>query len=936
MLVLTGIGVVTPSAQGTTRDFNRGWKFHLGDVPDAQERTCDDTDWEIVRTPHDWAIAGPFDPDEHGYAGKLPWRGIGWYRKWMTVDRSHEGSQVYLDFDGVMSSPKVYVNGKLAGEWDYGYTPFRIDITPFIQFGRANVVAICVDNRRHGTRWYPGAGIYRNVSLVVSPPVHLAHGGTQITTPAIAGEQATVEVSNEIDSFLKIDQPVDVEVTIREPSGAEIHRRRMAKVSAAGERVSVAHEFTIDQPALWDVDTPNNYLCVTELRVQDQVVERRYTTFGIRSFQFTADDGFHLNGRRVNLRGVNLHHGLGALGAAFNKRAMRRRLELLQDMGVNAIRTSHNPPASELLDLCDEMGILVWDELFDKWDETAGRHDGNPPFEQYVARHAENFIRRDRNHPSVVVWSIGNEISNQPHSPEGKSRDRVRLARAEFLRHDDTRPVGIGCHIPDTAKTDILADLDVVGWNYQQRYDKFRRAFPEIPIIYSETASALSSRGQYRLPLPSDKCDYGTDGQLSAYELLAAPWADIPEIEFHRLKRDKFLAGEFVWTGFDYLGEPTPFEQDSRSSYFGIFDLVGFPKDRFYLYRSVWRPDTPTLHIAPHWNWPGHEGQRVPVMVYTNGDSAELFLNGKSLGVRNKGEAPPQPINLIESATIKVSSSNSEALTSLVDVDPQGWCAEQSDAAPRLTADLGEIRPLRSVAIQFPKESKNYEYTMEVSRDGHDWTTVVDQKSSQHPKWGGVKEAIHQLDSSARYLRLQFGPLADGIEPSIETMRAYSEAVESSYFQQTYDYRLRWNDVRYEPGELRAVAYNDGKEIAEQILRTAGPASALALTPDRNEVLSDGIDMVFIAIRAVDENGVFNELAENKVSISVQGPGTLEATANGDPTSMESFHSSQVQLFAGKAMAIIRPKEGLGGTITVRVESEGLEPAQVTLESGRE
>lgn len=922
--------------QGKTSDFNLGWKFHQGDVPEAKERTFDDIAWETVHTPHDWAIGGPFNPNENGYAGKLPWRDVGWYRKWMTVDARDEGSQVYLDFDGVMSSPKVYVNGELAGEWDYGYTSFRVDITPHVRFGRANVIAVRVDNRRHGTRWYPGAGIYRNVALVVSPPVHLAHGGTQITTPTVTGRQATVHMSNEIDSFLKIDQPVEVDVVILSPAGVEIHRQRAKKIAAAEQRITLDHEFQIENPALWDLDLPNNYQCVTELRVQDRVVERRMTGFGIRTIRFTPDDGFHLNGRRVALRGVNLHHDLGPLGAAFNARAMRWRLELLKDMGVNAIRTSHNPPAAEVLDLCDEMGILVWDELFDKWDETADRFGGKPDFESHVARHAESFVRRDRNHPCIIAWSIGNEILNQPHSSEGKSRERVRFARNEFLRHDPTRPVGIACHIPHTADTDILDDLDLVGWNYQQRYDRFRKAYPRVPIIYSETASAFSSQGQYQLPLPVGKCDYGPGDQLSAYELTAAAWADIPEVEFDRLARDSFLAGEFVWTGFDYLGEPTPREQGSRSSYFGIFDLAGFPKDRFYLYRSVWRPETPTLHIAPHWTWPGHEGQNVPVMVYTNGDSAELFLNGSSLGIRTKGEAPPQPPNLLDDATIEVSSSTSQQPISLADGEQDGWCALATDSTPHLTADLGEIHVLRSVTIQFRQESKHYEYTLEVSRDGDEWETAVQQKASEHPKWGGVTEAIHHLDTTARFLRLTMGPLADGVEPAIESLGAYSQPFESEYYRRTYDYRLRWNDVIYQPGELKAVAYKNGQPIAEQVIRTAGAAKRLVLQPDRTRLLSDGQDQCHIAIRAVDEEGVFHDLADHNVSITIAGPGMLVGVGNGDPTSLDSFQSNQVRLFAGKAVAIVQTEGGLGGTITLEVKAEGLLPAEVTLEAGRE
>lgn len=940
LIVTSAASLPAHAAQARTEDFNRGWRFTKGDPEGAHEFAHDDASWVRVRTPHDWAIRGPFDPDANGYAAKLPWQGVGWYRKWVTLDEREEGSHVYLDFDGVMAFPRVYVNGELAGEWDYGYTPFRVDITPHVRFGRANVVAVRVDTRRHRTRWYPGAGIYRKVTLEVSPPVHLAHHGTAVTTPDVTDDRATVVVTNEVENHLEVDQDVEVEVAIEPSEGPWIASSSQAAATRSGQRLTVRHEFTIDDPLRWDIDSPNLYKAITLVRVGGRIVERRVTPFGIRTFRFTTDDGFHLNGRRVQLYGVNLHHGHGPLGAAFNERAMERQLEIMQDMGVNAIRTSHNPPAAELLDLCDRRGLLVWDELFDKWDGTAGRVDGSPPFEEHMARHARSLVRRDRNHPSIVVWSIGNEISNQPHDPEGKSRERVAYAREQFLQHDPTRPVGLGCHIPETANSDILADLDLTGWNYQRRYARFRERFPDKPIVYSESASALSSRGHYALPLPSDKCDYSPTHQLNAYELTAAPWADIAEVEFELMRRDDFVAGEFVWTGFDYLGEPTPFSQEARSSYFGVVDLVGLPKDRFYLYRSYWRPDATTLHIAPHWNWPGREGQTVPVFVYTNGDSAELFLNGESLGRRRKGQRPARPDNLSAGAQVAASSQAPENPASLV-VDEQGrssghgWRAASSDDAPWVSVDLGKPHNVRSVMLEFPRESKLYGYTLEASSDGSDWRALVEHEATREPTWGGVKEAIHLVDVEARRLRVKFGDCLERARPALVRLAAYETPVESDYYLPTYEYRLRWNDVTYQPGELKAVAYKDGEMIAERTVSTAGEPAGLRLTPDRRGLEASGEDLAYVTVEAVDKQGVPCPRAANSVAIELVGPCEVAGVGNGDPTSLAPFLGDSVRLFNGKAMIILRPTEGLGGAITLRAAAEGLDAATVEIHATR-
>ncbi|MHC4521439.1 MAG: glycoside hydrolase family 2 TIM barrel-domain containing protein, partial [Planctomycetota bacterium] len=613
-------------AQRSVETFNRDWRFAKGEQDEhVLQAAFDDSGWENVRLPHDWAISGPFNPDENGYAGKLPWRGEGWYRKTFTLDQADSGRRVYFDFDAVMAFPKVYVNGQLAGQWDYGYMSFRVDGTPHVKFGAENVIAVHVDTRNHGTRWYPGAGIYRKVTMVLCDPVHVAHWGTFVSTPAVGRESATVRVRSTIENHRDAETKVTVEVAVIDPEGKSVASGEKVVTVPADGLCDVDQSFAVASPQRWDVENPTLYTAETVVRVGDEVAGRNDTPFGIRTFRFTADDGFHLNGRRLQLYGVNLHHDHGPLGGAFYRRAMERQLEIMRDMGVNAIRTSHNPPAPGLLDLCDRMGFVVWDEAFDKWDDKADRVRGEPPLEQYGEKQIRNLVLRDRNHPSIVVWSIGNEIGNQPYDGEGKSPERVKFMSDFVRKYDPTRPVTLSCHIPGTVDEPILDALDLTGWNYARRYARYRQKYPDKPIIYSESASALSTRGFYELSLPNGKTEYSKELQVNSYDLNAAAWSDIADAEFRLMEDDRFVAGEFVWTGFDYLGEPTPFNQQARSSYFGIVDLCGIPKDRFYLYRSYWRLATTTVHILPHWNWPDRVGQKVPVFVYTNGDSAELF-----------------------------------------------------------------------------------------------------------------------------------------------------------------------------------------------------------------------------------------------------------------------------------------------------------------------
>ena len=453
------------------------------------------------------SIFGPFNPDEDGYAAKLPWQGVGWYRKTFALDPADQGKRVYLDFDGVMAFPEIFINGKSAGGWDYGYVSFRVDATEHLVFGQPNVIAVKVDTRKQGTRWYPGAGIYRKVTLTLCDTVHVGHWATVVVTPEITKEKAIVAVSTSIENHTGSPSAAGYTFAITDPAGKQAVFVSGNIFLAAGNDNMIEQKLEIAEPVLWDLADPKLYTLKVSVMKEGTVIDLETVSFGIRTAVFTANDGFHLNGRRVQICGVNLHHDHGPLGAAFYTRAMERQLEIMKDMGANAIRTSHNPPAPELLELCDRMGLIVWDECFDKWGETAGRHDRQPPLGEYGRRQIRNMVMRDRNHPCVVVWSIGNEIGNSSNDQHGKDGPRVAMMRQYVLAHDTTRPVGIADCIPDTANQPILDALDLCGWNYARRYGIYRQRYPDKPIVYSESASAVSTRGFYELPLPTIKTD---------------------------------------------------------------------------------------------------------------------------------------------------------------------------------------------------------------------------------------------------------------------------------------------------------------------------------------------------------------------------------------------------------------------------------------------
>ena len=638
----------------TRESLDRGWTFaRFGPMPDGTTRPepdglerpgASESGWRTLDLPHDWGIEGPFRADLPGNTGKLPWAGIGWYRKRLTLPRLPEGGgRVYLDLDGAMSHPKVFVNGTLAGEWAYGYTSFRVDLTPHLKPGE-NQLAIRLDNPPDSSRWYPGGGIYRHVWLVKTGPVHLAPDGIFVKTPRPDTLTVTAEIENH--------------------TGGAVATSLRHELLWAGRAVARTETDTlaVPSPKLWSVEKPNLYTLRTTLFQGGKEIDRADTAVGIRTVAWDAEKGLLLNGKRVELKGVCNHHDLGILGTAVHERAIERQLELLKELGCNAIRTSHNPPAPELLDACDRMGFVVLDEAFDCWRRGKTKNGYHLDFDAWHERDIVALVRRDRNHPCVVTWSSGNEI------PEQGSAAGAALSReltALFHREDPTRSVTAGCNDGRAGSNGFSETIDLFGYNYKPHlYEGFHARYPRQLVYGSETSSCVSSYGEYFFPVEQDKSKGFFNYQCSSYDLYAPPWAMKPELEWEGIDKNPFVAGEFVWTGFDYLGEPTPYNNDStnglnftnpderkkalalfeklggkspsRSSYFGILDLCGFQKDRFFLYQSRWRPDLAMAHLLPHWNWAGREGQVTPMHLYTSGDEAELFLNGKSLGRKKK------------------------------------------------------------------------------------------------------------------------------------------------------------------------------------------------------------------------------------------------------------------------------------------------------------
>ncbi len=936
LTLLAVLSLLATNAWTASQVLTDNWLFHSGDLPSpADALSPANFSGTPVQLPHDWAAAGPFDPNAHGGTGKLPWQGTGWYRTELDIPANAAGQRIYLDFDGAMAFPTIYLNGQEVASWDYGYTPFRIDLTNFAKPGETNVLAVRLDTQKWSSRWYPGAGLYRKVTLSFENPIHIAHWGLGVSTDGdeLLGQPAeNAKLTISLENHSGSPKNLNIEATILDPNGVAVATESLSSEVLSNATTHRELTLHVSNPKLWDVDSPNRYTAQVSILDSDgTLLDQQSESFGFRTFAFTHDDGFHLNGRRIQLKGVNLHSDLGPLGMAFNRSAAKRQLEIMMEMGVNAIRTSHNPPAEEFLELCDELGLVVWDEVFDKWGWTAGRDDLTPPLMPFAHRHIRNTLLRDRNHPSVVVWSIGNEV-NGGDKGEGVTPERTAML-AGFARSIDAhRPIGMACHIPRLTDGKNFASLDLAGWNYARRYERFRSVWPEKPIIYSESASALSTRGYYDPELPSRTADYGPDYQISSYDLNAAFWSDVADQEFEYMSTDSFVAGEFVWTGFDYIGEPTPHDADSRSSYFGIVDLCGFLKDRFYLYRSHWREDVDTVHILPHWNWEGREGKNVPVFVYTNGDSAELFLNGKSLGKRKKGDRPERSANLATTATASASSGENPA--NVIDADADSaWFADPSDETPSWTIDLGKLTPVRQLQLDTSNKEHLFAYSVEASKNGKKWELLLEKPTQALEKWQGTNRILHPVETKARYLRLTFTESTDDARPGLKDFRVFSEPTSNDYYDITYDYRLRWDEVAYEPGTLKAVAYKDGKIIGETSVETTGKPVAVRLTAERSQVAADGQDLIYVTAEAVDEQGRVCPLADNEITFSVEGAGTFQATGNGDQRSFVAFSSPARKLFYGKAQLIARPNAGSGGTITITATADSLKTASIIVTS---
>jgi len=817
-------GVTAQDGSRTRESFNDEWKFvryffasnesvNQGKEPEGlQSPSFSDNGWRTLDLPHDWAIEGPFNDTLENNTGLLPWKGIGWYRKHFTLNNDDKDKRIYIDFDGAMAYAKVWLNGKFVGEWPYGYTSFRLDLTPYLIFGKENVIAVRLDTKSWDSRWYPGAGIYRNVWLVKTPQVHVSHNGVFCTTPEVRKERAVLSVKTEVESHIQEPVSVTVKATVY-----KLDKNLVPSEVPVGESVSPAamiegmkdHTFRLDipvkEPVLWDIENPELYRVKVSVSGGSGPADVYETNIGFRKFEFTARNGLYLNGNRIEIKGVCNHHDLGALGAAFNTRAAERQIELLKEMGCNAIRTSHNPPAPELLDLCDRMGMIVQVEAFDAWKTGKKRNDYNKLFYAWHEEDLRAMVRRDRNHPSVFMWSTGNEVGDQNNPPLSEA------LRAIVKSEDNTRPVTVGCNQDMSGTNGFQKTVDVFGINYRlYRYDAFfaSKENENLPFHSSESASTVSSRGEYFFPVVQGDLNNNLPGggifQVSSYDLAYPAWASTADQQWEMQDKYPAVVGEFVWTGFDYLGEPTPYGGDltglqpgsrryeqakalldkqnvtevpSRSSYFGILDIAGFKKDRFYLYQSKWKPELPMAHILPHWNWPERKGQVTPVHVYTSGDEAELFLNGKSLGRKKK-------------------------------------------------------EPLQ--------------------------------------------------------------------------------------------YRLRWDDVAYQPGELKVIAYKNGQKWAEDIMKTTGKAYQLSMAADRTEVDPDGKDLIFVTARIEDKDKLLVPRTNNQLNFSIEGPGIIVATDNGDATSHESFRSASKKAYNGLCLVIVAAEKGATGTITLKGESKGL------------
>ena len=828
-LLLSAAAICAFAQSQRSETILKEWEFRKGHDIEATEG------WEAVSVPHDWAIYGPFDKandlqtvavvqngedaatEKTGRTGGLPYMGKGAYRRTLDIKADElDGRRHVLMFDGAMSEAQVFVNGEKVCFWPYGYNSFHCDVTEQLKVG-ANVVTVLLENREQSSRWYPGAGLYRKVRHITQPQVHVPVWGTYVTTPHIEKDYAVVSVRTKIEGVEK-GSAVTLKTRVLDAEGHAVSCVTDTRLLHFGE---IEQTLTVENPALWSPEDPVLYFVETEvyaggsvntdwnmdrpeISIADGTVpcDKVSTRFGFRTIEIIPDKGFFLNGEPRKFRGVCLHHDLGPLGAAINKAAVRRQLTMLKDMGCDAIRTSHNMPAEELIELCDEMGFMVMLENFDEWDIAKCQNGYHRFFNEdsgngmiWAERDMINMLHHFRNNPSVVMWSIGNEVPSQ-WKPEG-------LVVAKWLqdichREDPTRPVTCGMDQYNAVTVNGFAEqLDVVGFNYKvDRYIPAYKLLPQRIILGSETASTVSSRGVYHFPAKLGYAIMHDDNQSSSYDTEYCWWSNIPDNDFAADEDYDWCIGQFVWTGFDYLGEPSPYDTDAwpnHSSVFGIIDLASIPKDRYYLYRSVWNRTDETLHVLPHWNWAGREGEVTPVFVYTSYPSAELFVNGVSQGVRAK-------------------------------------------------------------------------------------------------------------------------KAADGIVPCLG-----EKAMER--------FRLMWNDVTYQPGEIKVVAYDaDGKAVAEKVVRTAGKASAIRLTPDRTVLKADGEDLCYVNVSLVDKDGNPVPVDSRLVKVKVTGAGSFKAIANGDPTCLDPFQQPQMHLFSGQLTVLVQAASQ-PGDITVEVTGKGVKKA---------
>lgn len=793
--VLSSALAMNVFAQRTQTTIKDNWQFARGES----------TQWQNVRVPHDWAIYGPFDRSNDlqkvaveqngekeetwktGRTGGLPLVGKGTYRTSFevtdTIGRNHT-----LVFDGAMSNAHVKVNGKEVIFWPYGYNSFYVDVTDVVKPG-SNDLVVELENKERASRWYSGAGLYRNVHLISSNRVHIPVWGTCVTTPIVNNDYATVRLAIDIDGANK-GQWVDVKTVITDKNGNEVASTQSRYV-AHGQ--GLVQNITINNPSLWSPQTPSLYTATTTLSVEGKEVDSYNTRFGVRKLEYIPEKGFFLNGVKTKFKGVCNHHDLGPLGAAVNRSALKHQIEMLKDMGVNAIRTSHNMPAPELVELCDEMGIMLMLEPFDDWGFRPKSPNGyGSYFNEWAEKDVTNMVKHYRNSPSVMMWSIGNEVPSQ-WGPDGVSE----LTMLQDIVHslDATRPVTSGMdQIGAVLDNGFAATLDLPGFNYKpQHYDNAYEKLPQKLILGSETASTVSSRGVYHFPVifrGQEQVEH-PDHQSNSYDNEACYWSNTPDIDFAMDDDKDWVIGQFVWTGFDYLGEPTPYDTDAwpnHSSVFGIIDLASLPKDRYYLYRSKWNESSPTLHVLPHWNWAGREGEVTPIFVYTSYPKAELFINGESQGIREKND--------------------------------------------------------------------------------------------------------------------------------------------STY---TNRYRLMWNETRYTPGEVKVVAYDNNGNVADtKIVRTAGKAHHLVVTANHTTAAASDEELIYFTVQVADKDGNIVPTDNRIVNFKVDGVGSFEATANGDPTCIMPFQNPQMALFSGAATAIVRASN-TPGNITLKVSAKGVRSASCTV-----